>query len=155
MPSARSRLPREQPCSSRQGPKVRGKFWARGHTPHVVAEVSKVIGPQLRSPLVVVAKSLPGRTAEPPLDILPIFVWTPSEQSAQLPLGGLRARGGSISDMRGMRTRCLQMQSWLLGPCRPSYGILTLRRRILCPLGRLWPRRFKEELWFVQTPLLV
>ena len=69
--------------------------------------------------------------------------------------GRLRARGGSISDMRGMRTRCLQMQSWLLGPCRLSYGILTLRRRILCSSGRLWPSRFRERLWSVQTPLLV
>ena len=55
-----------------------GIFWARGHTPYPVAEVSEVKGPQLCSPLVTVAKSPPGRTAEPPLDILPISVWSPS-----------------------------------------------------------------------------
>ena len=64
-----------------------GKFRARGHTPHPVAEVSKETGPPLRSPHAAVAKSPLGRTAEPPLDILPISVWSPSAQSAKLPSG--------------------------------------------------------------------
>ena len=48
-------------------------------------KVSKVTGLQLRSPHAAVAKSPLGRTAKPPLDILPISVWSPSAQSAELP----------------------------------------------------------------------
>ena len=62
-----------------------GQFWARGHTPHPVAEVSEVTGPQLRSPRAAIAKCSLGRTAEPPLDILLISVWSPSAQSVELP----------------------------------------------------------------------
>ena len=50
-----------------------GQFWARGRTPPPVAEVSTVTGPQLHSLRAVVAKSPPGRTTEPPLDILPMM----------------------------------------------------------------------------------
>ena len=42
-------------------------------------------GPQLRSPSVAVAKSPPWRTALPHLDIVPISVWSPSSQTAELP----------------------------------------------------------------------
>ena len=56
----------------------------RGRTPPPVAEVSEVTGPQLLSPRAAVAKSPPERTAEPPLDILPISAWSPLGQSAEL-----------------------------------------------------------------------
>ena len=65
----------------------------RGRTPHPVVEVTKVIGPQLRSPYVAVAKSPLGRTTEPPLDILSISVWSPSAQSAELPSGFSEGEG--------------------------------------------------------------
>ena len=58
-----------------------------------MAEVSEVLGPQLRSPRAAVAKSPLGRTAEPPLDILPIFVRSPSAQSVELPFGGSEGEG--------------------------------------------------------------
>ena len=51
---------------------------ARGRMPHPMVEVSKVTGPQLRSPRAAVAKSPPWKTIEPPLDIFPISVWSPS-----------------------------------------------------------------------------
>ena len=70
-----------------------GQFWERGRTPHPMAKVSKVTGPQLRSPHVAVAKSPFGRTAKPPLDILPISVWSPSAQSAELPSGVSEGEG--------------------------------------------------------------
>ena len=70
-----------------------GQFWARGHMPHPVVEVSEVAGPQLCSPCAVVPKSPPKRTVEPPLDILPISVWSPSEQSAELPFGASEGEG--------------------------------------------------------------
>ena len=74
-----------------------GQFRVRGHPQHPIAEVSKTTGPQLRSFGVAVAKRPPGRIAEPPLDIVP----PPSFLS-----GRLRERGGNISILRGMRTRC-------------------------------------------------
>ena len=64
-----------------------GQFWARGGPPYPVAEVSKVTGPQLRSPRATVTKSPPERTAKPPLNILPISVRSPSVQSVELPSG--------------------------------------------------------------------
>ena len=42
-------------------------------------------GPQLRSASAAIAKGPPRRTAEPPLDIVPIYVRSPSSQTAELP----------------------------------------------------------------------
>ena len=50
-------------------------------------------GPQLRSPCVAVAKSPPGRTVEPHLDILPISIWSPSTQSVGLPFEASEGEG--------------------------------------------------------------
>ena len=52
-----------------------------------MAEVLEVTGPQLRSPRAAVANSPSGKTAEPPLDTLPISVWSLSTQSTKLPFG--------------------------------------------------------------------
>ena len=74
-----------------------GKFWARGRPHHLVAELSKVIGPQLRSPRAAVATSPPGRTVEPPLDILPISVRSPLVQTAGLSSGASEGGGEEAS----------------------------------------------------------
>ena len=50
-------------------------------------------GPQLCSPRAAVAKSPPRRTAEPLLDILPISVWSPSAQHAELPSKASKGEG--------------------------------------------------------------
>ena len=42
-------------------------------------------GPQFSSPRVAVARSPPGRISEPPLDIVPISVRSPSSQTTELP----------------------------------------------------------------------
>ena len=47
----------------------------RGQAPPSMAEMSKVAGPKYPS----------GRTAKPPLEVLPIFVWSPSAQNTNLP----------------------------------------------------------------------
>ena len=52
-----------------------------------------MIGPQFSSPKVAVARSPPGRTAKPPLDIVPISVWSPSSQTVELPLGESEEEG--------------------------------------------------------------
>ena len=48
---------------------------ARGHVPPSMVEVSRVAGP----------KNPSGRTTEPPLEALPISIWSPSTQNAKLP----------------------------------------------------------------------
>ena len=50
-------------------------------------------GPSLCSPCAVTAKSPPGRIVEPPLDILPISVWSPSSQTSELPSGASEGQG--------------------------------------------------------------
>ena len=50
-------------------------------------------GPQLCSPSVAVDKSPPRRTAEPPLDIVPISVRNPSSQTTELPFGASKDEG--------------------------------------------------------------
>ena len=75
-----------------------------------MAEVSEVTGPQLRSPCAAVAKSPPGRTAEPPLDILPISIWSPSVQSAELPFGASEGKGRKHLRHEG------DEDSWLASP---------------------------------------
>ena len=50
-------------------------------------------GPQLCSPRAVIAKSPPGRSVERPLDILPISVWSPSAQTADLSSGVSEGEG--------------------------------------------------------------
>ena len=67
-----------------------------------------MIGPQPRSPHAVVAKSPPKRTAKPPLDILPIFFWSPSVQSAELPTGASKDEG------RKRRVHEMEEDSFLL-----------------------------------------
>ena len=62
-----------------------GQFVARGCPQHSVAEVPKTIGPQLRSLGAVVAKSPSRRTVEPPFDIVPISVRSPSSQTVEHP----------------------------------------------------------------------
>ena len=59
-----------------------GQFGVRGLLQHHATKVSKMTGPQFSSPRVAVARSPPERTAEPPLDIVPISVRSPSSQTA-------------------------------------------------------------------------
>ena len=98
-PTARGKVPKlgesYSPSSIRED-RSSGQFRARGHTPHLVDEVSEVTGPQFCSPLVVIAKSSPERTVEPPLDIMPISIWSPSAQSAELPSGASKGEGRKL-----------------------------------------------------------
>ena len=50
-------------------------------------------GPQLCSLSAAVAKSPPGRTVEPPLDIVPIYVRSPSSQTVERPSGASASEG--------------------------------------------------------------
>ena len=57
---------------------------ARGQAPSSMTEVSKVAGP----------KNPSRRTIEPPLEVLPISIWSPSSQNAKLPSTMLEDKGG-------------------------------------------------------------
>ena len=74
-----------------QGPL--GQFRVRGRPQHPAGEVSNMTSPQVRSPHATIAKSPPGRTAEPPLDILPISIRSPLAQTAELPSGASKGEG--------------------------------------------------------------
>ena len=52
----------------------------RGQALPSLAEVSEVAGAQRRSSSTAGAKGSSRRAAEPPLKVLPIFIWTPSVQ---------------------------------------------------------------------------
>ena len=100
---------------------------ASGQAPTSMTEVSKVAGP--KNPL--------GRTSEPLLEVLPIFVWSPSAQNAKLPPTTSEDEGRDCFRIGGMTTRCLLTRSSPLGLYRPSYGTLTSRGRMPSPLRRL------------------
>ena len=110
-----------------------------------MAKVSKVTGTQLRSPRAMVAQSPPGRTAEPPLDILPISVQSLSAQSAELPSGAPKRDENSL----------LVSVELTSGLYHPSYETLTSRGRMPCLSRRPWPYRFRERPLYVPTPLFV
>ena len=57
----------------------------RGQASSSLAKVSRVPGPRLRSSSTAMAKDPTGRVAEPPLEVMPFFVWSPSPQSTELP----------------------------------------------------------------------
>ena len=50
-----------------------------------MVKVSKVASPKLRPSRIAVVKNPSGRTTEPPLEVLPISVWSPSTQNSKLP----------------------------------------------------------------------
>ena len=72
------KIPRSGASSSLSTAKERGSSYqvpARGQVPPSMAEVSKVAG--LKNPS--------GRTAKPPLEVRPIYVWSPSMKNTKLP----------------------------------------------------------------------
>ena len=120
-----------------------------------MVEVSDVIGPQLRSPHAAVAKSPPGRIDEPPLDILPISVWSPSAQSAELPSRASEGEGRKHLGHKRDEDSLLASAELTVRAVSSILGTLTSRGQMLCPLRRLWPYRFRERPPYVQTPLFV
>ena len=56
-----------------------------GQTLPSLAEVPEAAGPWLRSSSALGAKDYSGRASKPPLKVLPISIWSPPSQSANLP----------------------------------------------------------------------
>ena len=102
-----------------------------------MAEVPAVADPQPRSPLAVVARNPPGRTVKPPLDIFPIFVWSPSAQSAKIPSRAFEGEERKHLGHERDEDSLFGNAELAARPYRPSYWILTLKRGILCPLRKL------------------
>ena len=63
-------------------PRSRAQVQVRGKALSSSTEVSKVVGAQRRSSSVVGVKGSSRKVVEPPLKVLPIFVWSPSAQNA-------------------------------------------------------------------------
>ena len=77
----------------------------RGQAPPSIAEVFKVAG--LKNPL--------GRTAEPPLEALPISVWIPSAQNAKLPLTTQEDKGRDCFGVEGDEDSLLTNSELVVG----------------------------------------
>ena len=118
---------------------------ARGQAPPSMVEVSKVAG----------QKNPSGRSAEPPLEVLPISIRSPSTQNTKLPPTTSEDEGRDGFGTEGDEDSLLTNSN---SPSRlycPSYEILTSRGRMPSPLRRLWPYRFRERSPYVRKPLFV
>ena len=85
---ARGKTPKLRESSPPSSAKERGllaQVQLRGRALPSLAEVSKVASAQLRSSSAIGAKDSLRRAAEPPLEVLPIYVWSPLAQSVVLP----------------------------------------------------------------------
>ena len=101
-------------------------------------KVTRAPSLQPRSVSAAKAKDSSGRAAEPPLEVMPISVWSPPARSASLLFRYRKTRGGSASELMEMRIPCFPMRSLLLARSHPSLGILISRGRMPCLLRRLW-----------------
>ena len=85
---ARGKTPKLGISSPSQSTKEQGsatQAQVRGQAPSPLAEVLKVPGPWLHSSSTAMAKDPLGMAAEPPLEVMPISVWSPQIQSTELP----------------------------------------------------------------------
>ena len=130
-----SRLGASSPPSTGKERGSSGQVPTRGQASPSMAEVSKVASP----------KNPSGRTAEPPLEVLPIFVWSPSTQNAKVPPTTPNDEGRDCFGTEGDEDSLLTNSKLIAGLYRSSYGTLISRGRIPCPLRRLWPYRFREQ----------
>ena len=102
------------------------------------AEVPKAPSSKSRSGSAIKAKDSSGRAAKPPLEVMPITVWSPPTQSAEPPPSRMEKLGRKRSEADGDGIPCFSMLSLLLARSRPFSGILILRGRVPCPLRKPW-----------------
>ena len=77
-------------------------------------EVPRAPSLQPRSASAAKAKDSSGRVAEPPLEVMPISVWSPPVQSAEPPPSIAEDLGRGASKLMEMRIPCSPMRSLLL-----------------------------------------
>ena len=93
-----------------------------------------------------------GRAAEPPLEVLPILVWSPTLQGAKPPPPMSDDVGRGSFGVVGDEVALLSQWNSPLGLFPPSFAIPTSRWWTPYPLRRLWLLRFREPLLYVQEP---
>ena len=97
------------------------------------AEVPRVPSSQLRSGSAAKAKDSSGRAAEPPLEVMPIIVWSPPAQSVEPPPSIVEELGRKRTEADGDGDSLI-----FNAESRPSSGILISRGLVPCLLRRLW-----------------
>ena len=102
------------------------------------AEVPRALGAQPRSASTAKAKDSSGRAAKPPLEVMPILVWSPPTQSAEPPPSIAEDLGRKRPEADRDEDPFSPMLSLLLARSHPSSGILISRGRVSCLLRRLW-----------------
>ena len=102
------------------------------------AKVPRAPSSQPRSASATKAKDSSRRAAEPPLEVMPISVWSPSAQSAKPPPSIAEDLGRKCPEADGMRIPCPLMLNLLLARSHPSLGILISRGQVPYLLRRLW-----------------
>ena len=100
------------------------------------AEVPKAPSPQLHSAAKV--KDSSGRAVEPPLEAMPISVWSPPGQSAEPPPLRVEELGRKRSKLTEMGIPYSSMLNLRLARSRPFSGILILRGQMPYRLRKPW-----------------
>ena len=99
------------------------------------AEIPKALSPVLA---LLQRQKTPQRTAEQPLEVMPITVWNPPAQSVKPPSSREKELKRKVSKLKEMATPCSSMPSLRRARSRPSLKILTSRGWAHCPLRKLW-----------------
>ena len=102
------------------------------------AEVPKAPSSHPRSGSAATAKDSSGRVAEPPLEVMPITIWSPPAQSAEPPPSRAEKLGRKRSGAFGEGDSLLFNAELAAGPVSSISGILILRGRVPCPLRKPW-----------------
>ena len=101
-----------------------------------LSEVSRALSLQPRFGSAAKARDFSGRAAEPPLEVMPITVWSPLVQSVEPPPSRAKELKRKHPKLTEMAIPCSSMLSLQLAQSRSSSKILTSRGRAPCLLRR-------------------
>ena len=101
-------------------------------------EVPRATGAQPRFAFSIKAKDSSGRAAEPPLEVMPISVWSPPTQSAEPPPSIAEDLGRKHPEADGDEDSLLSNAELAAARSHLSSGILISRGRVPCLLRRSW-----------------
>ena len=102
------------------------------------SEAPRAPSSQLRSGSAAKAKDSSGRAAEPPLEVMPITVWSPPAQSAKPPSSRVEELRGKRPEADGDGDSLLFNAELATGVSHPSSENLTLRGLVPCLLRKPW-----------------
>ena len=101
-------------------------------------EVPRAPSSQLGFGSATKAKDSSGRAAEPPLEVMPITVWSPLARSAEPPPSRAEELGRKRPKLMEMGIPCSPMPSLRLARSYPFSWILTSRGWVPCLLRKPW-----------------